>query len=85
MRAVRTTYDVVLSGVLDQSMLALIAEYDLGDVPVQVVLRGLVVDQATFDSLLDRAHVLGVVITRARRVDGGADEPGGGHETGAGA
>jgi hypothetical protein len=71
-------YEITLHGYLDPPMLALIAEYDLSDVPAQVVLRGLVVDQDTLDRFLDRAHALGVDVLQVRRAGGdepAADEP----------
>jgi hypothetical protein len=71
-----TAYEIVLRGQLDPPMLALIAEYDLGDTPAQVVLHGLVVDRETLDAFLDRAHALGVVVTRIRPVDGATEHDG---------
>ncbi len=69
MKAVQPTYDIMFRGRLDPPLLALIAEYDLGDLPAAVALHGLVVDQGTLDALLDRAHALGVTVTRLWRVD----------------
>jgi hypothetical protein len=68
MKTVQTTYDIVLRGHLDPPLLALVAEYDLGDLPAQVMLQGLPADRATLDGLLARAHALGVTIVQVRRV-----------------
>jgi len=73
-KTIDTAYEIVLRGQLDPPMLALIAEYDLGDTPAQVILPGLVVDRATLDTFLDRAHALGVVVTRIRPVHAAADD-----------
>ena len=67
-KTIDTAYEIVLRGRLDPPMLALIAEYDLGDTPAQVVLQGTVVDRETLDAFLDRAHALGVAVTRVRPV-----------------
>jgi hypothetical protein len=73
-KTIDTAYEIVLRGQLDPPMLALIAEYDLGDTPAQVILPGLVLDRETLDTFLDRAHALGVTVTRIRPVDGTADD-----------
>jgi|SRR4051812_34659796 hypothetical protein len=70
-KTLETAYEIVLHGQLDPPMLALIAEYDLGDTPAQVILHGLVVDRETLATFLDRAHALGVVVNRIRPVDRG--------------
>jgi hypothetical protein len=69
MAILQTTYDIVLRGQLDPSLLALVAEYDLGDLPAQVVLQGLPVDPTTLDALLLRAHALGLTVVQVRPVD----------------
>ena len=74
MKTIDTAYEIVLRGQLDPPMLALIAEYDLGDTPAQVILHGLVVDRETLDTFLGRAHALGVAVTRIRQATGAADD-----------
>src|SRR5689334_21805241 len=71
-KTLETTYEIILRGQLDPPMLALIAEYDLGDTPAQVVLRALALDRGTLDTFLDRAHALGIAVTRIRAVHGDA-------------
>jgi len=77
-KTLETTYEIVLRGQLDPPMLALIAEYDLGDTPAQVVLGALMIDRLTLDTFLDRAHALGVVVTRVRPVNSAAGPDGDG-------
>lgn len=64
-----SAFDIVFRGHLDPPLLALIAEYDLGDLPAQVTLRGLAIDPATLEALLERAHALGVDVVQLRHVE----------------
>ena len=68
-----TTYDLILRGRVGRPMRVLIDEYDLDDVPAQVVLRGVTADVATLEAIVDRAHALGVTVVRVRHAEGGAE------------
>jgi hypothetical protein len=61
------TYDIIFRGPLGAQMQALVDEYDLDDVPAQVVLCGLSADLATLEAILDRAYALGVAVVRVRQ------------------
>jgi hypothetical protein len=61
------TYDIILRGPLGAQILALVDEYDLDDVPAQVVLCGLSADLATLEAIVDRANALGVAVVRVRQ------------------
>jgi hypothetical protein len=54
-----------VSGPMDERVLALLAEYDLDDVATEVVLHGVVLDQAVLEALRRRARELGLRL-RAR-------------------
>jgi hypothetical protein len=75
-------YEVHLRGALDDGLGAFLAEYDLGDLPVDLVLHGLRLPPAALWAILDRAETLGVAVvdvrfdasppTRSDAADGGA-------------
>jgi hypothetical protein len=59
---VMNRYTIHLRGPMDQRVLALLAEYDLDDVPTEVVLHGLAVDEAVLAALRQRALELGLYL-----------------------
>jgi hypothetical protein len=76
MKTLRTTYDITFRGNLDPTLFALAAEYDLGEVPAVVTVRGLPIDAATLQALLDRADALGLAVVQVRHDEGrGEDDP----------
>ena len=70
MQTASTTYDIYLDGHLDPALLALVAEYDLGDLPARVALLGLPADVAVLKELVGRAQALGVTVVQIRQSDG---------------
>jgi hypothetical protein len=57
---VLTSYRVHITGRMDAGMLALLAEYDVDDVPAEVTLHGLHLNEAVVRVLHDRAGALGL-------------------------
>ncbi len=53
-------YRVLISGRPDERLLALLAEYDLEDVPTGLILYGLLVEPSVLEGLRRRAQELGM-------------------------
>ena len=59
-------YEMHLRGVLDDGLAAFLAEFDLGDLQADLVLRGLQVEPAALRAIIDRAEALGVSVVDVR-------------------
>jgi hypothetical protein len=66
MKTMHARYEVHLRGALDDGLGAFLAEYDLGDLQADLVLRGLEISPAALQALLDRAAALGVSVVDIR-------------------
>ena len=66
METMHRRYEVHLRGSLDDGLGAFLAEYDLGDLQTNLVLRGLRASPAALQAILDRAAVLGVSVVDVR-------------------
>jgi hypothetical protein len=61
-----TRYEVHLRGVLDDGLAAFLAEYDLGGLQADLVLRGVQARPAVLRAIPDRAEALGVSVVDVR-------------------
>jgi hypothetical protein len=63
---VHMEYEIHLRGALDDGLGAFLAEYDLGDLQADVVLRDLRLSLTALRALLERATTLGVAVVDVR-------------------